>query len=73
MSGLDGVAVHIVELQFPQKLTSTKSPLPPCPSYTLGSPEMTLNADLENSAFVVYTDPDDFLQFWQWQIACEPQ
>ena len=70
MSGLVEGVVHIVELQLPQKLTKTGVPLPPCASYTCGSPEMTLNADLENSAFVEYMDPVDFLQFWQWQRAC---
>jgi hypothetical protein len=63
MSGRSGVAVHIVELQFPQKLTNAGFPLPPLASYTFGSPETIVNADLGKTAFVEYVDPVDFRQF----------
>ena len=63
MSGRSGVAVHIVELQFPQKLMNTGFPLPPLASYTFGSPETIVNADLGKTAFVEYVDPVDFRQF----------
>lgn len=67
-----GVSVHIVELQFPQKWTYAGFPLPPSASYTFGSPETIVNADLGNIAFVEYVDPVDFRQFVQWQRPCEP-
>lgn len=72
ISGLIGVIVHIVELQLPQKLTNAGFPLPPTASYTFGSPEMIVNADLGNTAFVEYVDPVDFRQFVQWQSPYEP-
>lgn len=71
ISGRSGVSVHIVEPQFPQKLTNAGFPLPPSASYTFGSPEIIVNADLENIAFVEYVDPVDFRQFVQWQRPCK--
>lgn len=65
-----GVSVHIVELQFPQKLTNAGFPLPPSASYTFGSPEMIVSADLAKTAFVEYVDPVDFRQFVQWHRPC---
>ena len=73
MSGRSGDAVHIVELQLPQKLTYAGFPLPPLTSYTFGSPETMVNADLEKIAFVEYVDPVDFRQFSQWQRPCVAQ
>lgn len=70
ISGFSGVVVHIVELQFPQKLTNAGFPLPPLASYTFGSPETMVNADLVNIAFVEYVDPVDFRQLLQWQRPC---
>lgn len=57
ISGIMAVSVHMDELQVPQNLTKAGLPLPPSPSKVLGSPATILNADLENTQFVLKADP----------------